>query len=155
MASADHRDVCHFGGDRMTTICRSYLAILAVYHVFTGVVSFAFPHFALRFYRTLYACDPVEQQQLVLVMKPWGALAVFAGFAGGWAAVDPRRYIGVVAALWILLVLRITFRIGWRRELGDLGRIPSHRNLISTAALGVGALILGVWLAGALPSPVH
>ena len=134
----------------MTTVCRSYLAILSLYHVFTGVVSFAFPGFAIRFYKALYACAPAEQRQLKLVMKPWGALAIFAGLAGGFAAIDPARYWGVVVALWILLVLRIVFRLGWRSELVEVGRIPPYRNIFSAAIIAAGAVILGIWLGGFL-----
>ncbi|HQF37544.1 MAG TPA: hypothetical protein PK322_00335 [Opitutaceae bacterium] len=130
----------------MTTLCRIYLAVLSGYHVLTGIVSFAFPQFAFRFYAALYACNPAERRQLVLVMKPWGALALCAGVAGLFAAADPVRYWGVVAALWLLLVLRIVFRLVWRAELAEVGRIPAHRNLLSTGIIAAGAVILGAWL---------
>jgi hypothetical protein len=130
----------------MTTVCQIYLAVLSGYHVLTGIVSFAFPQFAFRFYAALYACNPSERRQLVLVMKPWGALALCAGVAGLFAATDPVRYWGVVAALWLLLVLRIVFRLGWRDELAVIGRIPPHRNLLSTGIIAAGAVLLGVWL---------
>lgn len=130
----------------MTTLCRVYLAVLSSYHVLTGIVSFAFPQFAFRFYAALYACNPVERRQLVLVMKPWGALALCAGVVGLFAAADPVRYWGVVAALWLLLVLRMVFRLVWRAELAEVGRIPAQRNLLSTAIIAAGATILGLWL---------
>jgi hypothetical protein len=131
----------------MTTICRVYLAGLSAYHVATGVISFWFPGAAMRFYRALYACDPAERRQLFVVMKPWGALALFAGVAGGYAAADPDRYVGVVAGLWLLLVLRIVFRVVCRRELQEVGGIPPHRNLVSMGAIAVGVAVLGLWLA--------
>ena len=130
----------------MTTLCRVYLAVLSSYHVLTGIVSFAFPQFAFRFYAALYACNPVERRQLVLVMKPWGALALCAGVVGLFAAADPVRYWGVDAALWLLLVLRMVFRLVWRAELAEVGRIPAQRNLLSTAIIAAGATILGLWL---------
>lgn len=131
----------------MTTICRAYLCLLSSYHVVTGVVSFFFPAFAMRFYRALYACDPAERRQLAIVMKPWGALALFAGISGGFAATDPVRYRGIVAALCLLLVLRIVFRVVCRRELAEVGRIPPHRNLLSIGLIAIGAVILSLWLA--------
>jgi len=130
----------------LTTICRAYLAVLSIYHVATGVVSFCFPGFALRLYKRIYACDPAERRQLTMVMKPWGALSVSAGISGCFCAADPVRYWGVVAALWFLMVLRITYRVLWRHELGEVGRIPPHRNFLNVAMIAIGVAVLGAWL---------
>jgi hypothetical protein len=130
----------------ITTIVRIYLAILSSYHVLTGLISFGFPGFAMRFYKTLYGCDPAERRQLTLVMKPWGALALFAGISGGFAAVDPQRYRGVVAALLLLLVLRVVYRFWCREELQLVGQIASHRNWLSMGAIFLGIVILAGWM---------
>src|SRR5262245_45764206 len=81
------------GGFTMTAmngICRAYLFGFSVYHVFTGMVSMFFPTFAMSFYKGLYGYDPVERKHLVLILKPWGALAFFAGFVGLFCATDPN-----------------------------------------------------------------
>lgn len=127
-------------------MCRAYLAVLSAYHIITGILSFGFPRLAMRFYKTLYGCDPVERRQLTLVMKPWGALAIFAGICGGLAAADPGRYRGVAAAVWFLLVLRAVYRLSCRRELEAVGRISPRRNAISIVSIIVGIVILSAWL---------
>lgn len=126
-------------------MAQGYLAVLSTYHVFTGLISFFAPGFALSFYRRLYACNPVERRHLALVLKPWGALAVGMGVAGLFAAADPRRYFGVVVAIALLLGLRIAYRAVFRDWLRDISGIPPHRNLISIAILAVGVVILGAW----------
>lgn len=139
----------------ITAICRAYLAVLSAYHIATGLLSFGFPRFAMRFYKTLYGCDPVERRQLSMVMKPWGALAVFAGICGGLAAADPVRYRGIVCALWFLLVLRAGYRLFCRRELEAVGRIPPRRNAISIVSILLGIAILSVWLGLAWEATQH
>jgi len=123
------------------------LLILSVYHVASGVMSFFCPERALSFYRKLYDCNPVERKHLAIMLKPWGALAAFAGIAGLFAAADPHRYIGVVAGLAVLLAARVTYRLWCRRELAEISGIAPHRNLISTAVILVGLIILTAWLA--------
>jgi hypothetical protein len=130
----------------ITTICSIYLTILSIYHVITGILSFWFPSVAFRFYKKMYGCDPEERRQLSLIMKPWGALAIFAGICGGFAASNPARYIGVTLALWILLILRIAYRFFYRAELLHVGKIPPHRNRISILSLSIGVIILGTWI---------
>ena len=130
----------------ITLICRTYLALLSFYHVITGIISFAFPGFAMRFYKTIYGCDPAERRQLAIVMKPWGALSVFAGICGGFAAADPVRYRGVVIALLVLMILRAAYRFLYRRDLEEVGRIAPHRNGISIASIAVGIVILLGWV---------
>lgn len=130
------------GDTMLITVCRIYLAILSLYHVLTGVLSFAFPRFAMQFYKRVYGCDPEERQQLTIVMKPWGALAIFAGLCGCFAAVDPVRYRGVIASLMVLLILRVVYRILCRRALEEVGRIAPHRNFVSMVTIAVGIVLL-------------
>jgi hypothetical protein len=120
-----------------------YLVFISVYHLWTGGVSFFAPDFALHFYRAAYGCDPQERRQLLLVLRPWGALAIFAGLAGFVAlgVVEARPWI--IASLIVLLVLRIAYRVMLRAELREMSRINGKRN-----AFSIGLLILGVILLG-------
>ncbi len=127
---------------------RGYLAFLSVYHVITGVMSFAFPDSALVMYRGLYGCNPVERRHVALMLKPWGALAVFAGLCGLYAVGDPVRYRGVVVALVALLALRVVYRVWCRESLRTIGGIAPRRNAISIAALLAGIAVLSGWLIG-------
>jgi hypothetical protein len=130
----------------MDPLCRAYLWLISVYHVMTGIISFGFPEFAMSFYRKLYGCNPVERRHLALVLKPWGALAVFAGVCGLFAATDPRRYIGVVAGLALLLLLRLIYRAVFYRQLAEISGISSRRNLVNIAFISAGLAILAGWL---------
>jgi len=122
-----------------------YLWILSVYHVFTGIISFFFPEQALSFYKKFYDCNPVERKHLVIVLKPWGALAVFAGIAGIFAALDPVKYKGTVAGLAVLLAMRMYYRIVFRDMLRDISGISPYRNLINIGLLLVGIIIISSW----------
>jgi hypothetical protein len=119
-----------------------YLAVLSAYHVWSGGISFFAPDFALQFYRGMYGCDPVEQRHLKLVLRPWGALAIFAGAVGFLPFVEPAVRGWVSALLAGLLILRIGYRVGLRRELRELSRIEPVRNMVSVAMLVGGALVL-------------
>lgn len=129
----------------MDYVCRIYLGILSGYHIVTGIVSMFFPEFAMEFYKKLYHCEPLKRDDLFLIMKPWGALAAFAGIVGCYAASDPVRYEGVIRGLILLLVFRIYYRLAFARELGQHANIPRGRNLISVAMIAAGVVILGTW----------
>ena len=130
----------------LTLVCRAYLFVLSGYHVLTGVISYCFPGFALSFYKALYGCDPIERRHLSLILKPWGALAICVGVAGLFAGYDPHRHVGVVAAILVLLVLRITYRLLCREQLRELSGISPRRNLISVSVIAAGAAILATWI---------
>ncbi len=123
-----------------------YLWILSVYHVFTGIISFFFPEMALSFYKKFYDCNPVERKHLVIVLKPWGALAVFAGIAGIFAALDPEKCKGVVAGLAVLLAMRMYYRIVFRDMLREISGISPGRNLVNICLLLAGIIIIASWL---------
>ncbi len=130
----------------MTSVCQIYLGILSTYHVFSGGLSFFFSGAAMRFYKSFYGTDPVEQRHLKLILKPWGALSIAIGIAGWAAALDPHTHRGTVIAILTLLLLRIFYRIRCRAELQELSRVPMRKNLTNLALLGTGVMILGIWL---------
>lgn len=125
-------------------ISLGYLAFLSAYHLWSGGISFFAPEFALRFYRAAYGCEPKERSHLLLILRPWGALAIFAGLAGFVAFFDAGARPSLVAALMGLLLMRIGYRITLRRELKELSGIDGRRNAIS-----IGMLMIGVFLLGA------
>ncbi len=135
----------------MNSLCRAYLLVLSAYHLFTGVVSMFFPDFAMKFYKWFYSCEPPEREDLFLILKPWGALAAFAGIAGLYAAGDPFRYRGVVLGLILLLSFRIYYRIAFARGLQQHASIPSGRNLLNAGMIALGILIMGSWYLLAAP----
>lgn len=130
----------------MDAACRIYLLLLSLYHVATGLVSVFSPRLALRAYKVAYGFDPVERTQLSLVLKPWGALALFAGVAGLFAAADPVRYAGVVLGLSLLLAVRLVLRLLFAREAATVLGIPPRHNLANAALIAVGVVILLSWV---------
>lgn len=130
----------------MDRICRGYLWILSGYHIFTGLISVFTPEFAMSFYKKFYDCNPVERKHVALMLKPWGALAVFAGIAGLFAAAAPYRYRGVVIGLVVLLAIRIYYRVAFRRWLQEISGIAPYHNAFNVALLIFGLVILAGWL---------
>lgn len=130
---------------------RGYLLFISCYHVATGVVSMFFPRFAMRFYRGLYACNPVESRHVALILKPWGALSAFAGFVGIIAWQDPGRYSGVVLGIIFLLLYRFYYRAKFEHQLFAISGIPPHRNRMSLLCILAGTAILAAWYWTGLP----
>ena len=133
----------------MLALTKWYVFTLSVYHIWSGAISYLTPRFAMRFYRRFYDCNPIEQRHLLVILRPWGALAIFAGIVGLTALADPYGNPLLLAALCLLLILRVGYRIGLRRDLQLISGITPRRNAIAVACLVVGALILlhGIWAA--------
>lgn len=122
----------------ISAIASLYLGALSAYHMVSGALSFFAPGLALRLYRGAYGCDPVERRHLLIILRPWGALAVFAGLAGFAALAVPACRHWIEAALIVLLVMRVAYRLALGKELWEISGIPPRRNLLS-----VGFLLLG------------
>lgn len=121
-----------------------YLVVLSAYHVATGLISFTAPQLALKFYRGAYGCEPVERRHLLIILRPWGALAVFAGLAGFIALNCPPARSWIEASLIVLLAMRVVYRIGLRGELREISGIPPRNNFIN-----IGLLLCGIALLAA------
>jgi hypothetical protein len=119
-----------------------YLIVLSAYHVATGLLSFAAPQLALKFYRNAYGCNPVERRHLLIILRPWGALAVFAGLVGFGALACPPCRNWIEASLIALLGLRIAYRLGLREELREISGIPPRNNFINIGLLFFGLILL-------------
>jgi hypothetical protein len=120
-----------------------YLIALSIYHLWTGFISYFAPEAAMRFYRSAYGANPIEQRHLRIILRPWGALAVFTGVAGLSAVWQPSSRHWIEAGLLLLLAMRIGYRIGLRSELAEISRITLTRNWSSIAILLGGLTLLG------------
>ena len=125
-------------------IASCYLVLLSAYHVATGLISFSAPQLALKFYRSAYGCEPVERRHLLIILRPWGALAVFAGLAGFSALTCPPARSWIEASLIALLSMRVAYRVGLRDELREISGIPLRNNFIN-----IGLLLCGIALLAA------
>ncbi len=130
----------------LDVLCRVVLAVLSSYHIVTGVVSVGFPDFSEHFYKRLYHFHPEMTEQYKLVLRPWGALALFAGIAGLFAATDPDRYYGLVLAITLLLGLRVSYRTMLAAKMQAVFQIDARRNRANTAIILIEISVLTAWL---------
>lgn len=131
----------------LADLASCYLIALSVYHVGTGAISYFAPESAMRFYRAAYGADPIERRHLLIILRPWGALALFAGIAGLGAVARPEARTWIEAGLIALLLLRAGYRVRLRHELESVSRIPPGRNWFNVALVLAGAALLGTDLA--------
>lgn len=125
------------------------LILLSLDHLSTGLLGVFAPRTALRIYRGLFGIQFPESPEMVAVLKPWGALAVFAAVATIFSIVDPLRYRGVLVALLVLLILRILIRFSARAAATvvfglSLRRNAWHIGLIALCALLIATELLSI-----------
>src|SRR5258708_19817722 len=118
------------------------LILLSLDHLSTGLLGVFAPRTALRIYRSLFGIQFPESPEIVAVLKPWGALAVFAAVATIFPIVDPLRYRRVLVSLLVLLILRILIRFSARASATPVfgfscRRHPSHIPLIALSPLHI------------------
>ena len=115
------------------------LLILASDHFITSAMGICFPQKAARLYERMFGATMPLTPELIAVLKPWGALGIFASLAGLLPVLDPVRYRGVLYALLVLLALRVVIRV-WNANTAQrhfnlsLGRNLFHIGLILLCA---------------------
>jgi len=87
--------------------------VLAVDHLSTGLAGVLFPKRATGLYQRLFGARFPADSPLTAILRPWGALGVFAGLAGLLPVYDPVRYRALLFPLLILVVLRIFIRLSY------------------------------------------
>lgn len=122
------------------------LILLSLDHLSTGLLGVFAPRRALRIYRGLFGIQFPESPEMVAVLKPWGALAVFAAVATIFPIVDPLRYRGVLVALLVLLILRILIRFSARATATAVFGLSLRRNSWHIALIALCALLIATEL---------
>jgi hypothetical protein len=89
------------------------LVVLAADHLTTGLAGVLFPKRAAGLYQRLFGARLPADSPMTAVLRPWGALGVFAGVAGLLPVYDPVRYRAILFALLFLVVLRIFIRLSY------------------------------------------
>lgn len=123
-------------------IWASNLILLSLDHLSTGLLGVFAPQRAIRIYRGLFGIQFPDSPEIVAVLKPWGALAVFAAVATIFPIVDPVRYRGVLVALLVLLLLRIMIRFSARATATTLFGLSSRRNASHIALITLCASLI-------------
>src|SRR5580658_1032842 len=122
------------------------LILLSLDHLSTGLLGVFAPRRAIKIYRGLFGIQFPESPEIVAVLKPWGALAVFAAVATIFPIVDPLRYWGVLLALLVLLMLRIFIRFSARATATALFGLSLRRNARHIALIALCALLIATEL---------
>lgn len=122
------------------------LILLSLDHLSTGLLGVFAPRTALRIYRGLFGIQFPESPEMVAVLKPWGALAVFGAVATIFPIVDPLRYRGVLVALLVLLILRILIRFSARSAATAVFGLSLRRNAWHIALISLCALLIATEL---------
>ena len=122
------------------------LILLSLDHLSTGLLGVFAPRTALRIYRGLFGIQFPDSPEIVVVLKPWGALAVFAAVATIFPIVDPLRYRGVLGALLVLLILRILIRSSAGATATAMFGLSSRRNAWHIALIALCALLISTEL---------
>jgi len=146
MASLNFASLHLFTATAWRWIWTANLILLSLDHLSTGLLGVFAPQRALRIYRGLFGIQFPESPEIVAVLKPWGALAVFAAVATVFPIVDPLRYRGVLVALLVLLLLRIVIRFSARATATALFGLSPRRNAWHMALIAVCAALIATEL---------
>ena len=104
------------------------LVVLAADHLSTGLAGVLFPKRAVGLYQRLFGARFPSDSPLTAILRPWGALGVFAGLAGLFPVYDPVRYRALLFPLLILVVLRIFIRLRYDAATLQFFGLSRHRN---------------------------
>ena len=89
------------------------LVVLAADHLSTGLAGVLFPKRAAGLYQRLFGARFPTDSPLTAILRPWGALGIFAGLTGLLPVYDSVRCRAVLFPLLLLVVLRIFIRLSY------------------------------------------
>jgi hypothetical protein len=123
------------------------LLVLAADHLVTGLAGVFFPRGAAGLYQRLFGAHFPADSPFVAVLRPWGALGVFAGLAGLLPVYDPIRYRRILIALLLLVVLRVFIRLSYDSSTLEFFGLSAKRNYFHTYLVAQCAAIIALQLA--------
>ncbi|MEK6828150.1 MAG: hypothetical protein AABX78_02265 [Nanoarchaeota archaeon] len=118
-----------------------YLFLFSLYHITTGVISIFFPKLALKFNKTLYGFQPTDTIQYLLIIRPWGNLALVVGVIGFIVLMNLDVYSPILFVFIILLLIRVGYRVILRNELKKIFKITYAQNLRAILIQIIGIVI--------------
>lgn len=118
------------------------LILLALDHLVTGSYGLFFPIKAIRMYKHLYGAEIPETREYFIILKPWGALGIFAGLVGLLPVLDPQKYFLILIALVILLVMRLIYRLALQKETEKHLKLSKKSNLRSIGLIVTCGLVI-------------
>lgn len=118
------------------------LFLLALDHFYTGVLALFFPDKAVKVYSELFGAQIPATREYFAILKPWGALGVFAGLVGLLPIFNPEKFVLVIAAFVLLLAMRLFYRIKFQKETEKFLRLSRKRNLWHVGLIVVCASVM-------------
>ncbi|PYR55574.1 MAG: hypothetical protein DMF91_23940 [Acidobacteria bacterium] len=122
------------------------LGVLAADHFVTSVAGLFVPERAAALYQRMFGARLPLTPEMVVVLKPWSALGIFAAIAGVLPILDPERYRGVLYALIVLLGLRVYIRLAHAGAADALFAISRRRNSFHVYLIVQAAAIIAAQL---------
>ncbi len=104
------------------------LFLLALDHLLSGSLALFFPKRAVKTYESLFGAKIPSTSEYFLILKPWGALGIFAGLVGLLPIFDPMKYKLVLGCLVVLLGLRIFYRLKFQKDSKTFLQLSLKRN---------------------------
>ncbi|PIP55599.1 MAG: hypothetical protein COX06_02390 [Candidatus Zambryskibacteria bacterium CG22_combo_CG10-13_8_21_14_all_42_17] len=118
------------------------LIILALDHLITGGLALFFPVAAIKFYKIVFGANVPFTTGHLFILKPWGALGIFASLVGILPIFDPIRYEKILWALVLLLVFRIFIRSQNNKNAEIYLNISSWRNILHIGLIALCASVI-------------
>lgn len=128
------------------TIAHLNLLVLAVDHLITGVAGVFFPKRSVGLYQRLFGARFPVDSPVVAVLRPWGALGVYAGLTGLLPLYDPVRYRAILCGLLLLVTLRVFIRLSYNSATLQFFGLSPKRNYVHTYLVLQCAAIMGLQL---------
>ncbi len=102
---------------------------LALDHFVTGFIGFFLPHKSEALITKMFGITITDKEFYKMIVRPWGALGLFASGVGILPIIDPIRFSPVSYMLIVLLLLRIYYRLEEAKKAKVVLGISSSRNL--------------------------
>ena len=118
------------------------LILLALDHLITGGLALFFPVAAIKFYKIVFGANVPFTTGHLFILKPWGALGIFASLVGVLPIFDPVRYEKILWALVLLLVFRIFIRSQNNKNAEIYLNISSWRNILHIGLIALCASVI-------------
>jgi hypothetical protein len=118
------------------------LIILAIDHFVTGGSAFLYPERAIKMYKIIFGAELPPNDEYMAIIKPWGALGVFAGYIGLLPLIDPVKFRAILYGLLILLLVRIYIRLSNTKRAEKYFRLSVKRNLFHVFLIATSALMV-------------
>lgn len=102
--------------------------ILSLDHLITGGMALFFPKLAIKAYAKIFGAQLPETKEYTVILKPWGALGVFAGLIGILPILNPERYVGILYCFITLLCMRLYYRLKFQSDTQNFLSLSKKRN---------------------------